>query len=168
MSGMQSAAGEISAVQQLIGPPAVGMSHHFAVLIDDVKYHLGDWARVSGLSVSWQQLRHRAGDSRNRTVCLPGATSYEPIMLSRAASVYSRVVQYWLAQTSKNPKPQSGEIQLVDFAGLAIVQWRLEEFFPLAWSVDAFDAAGAKPVIETLTLAHTGFLDDDISMLSPF
>jgi hypothetical protein len=65
----------------------------------------------------------------------------------------------------------------VDFAGAAMVQWRLSEFFPIAWSVESFDAAGAKPAIETLKLAHTGFLEDDLNssalsaaspMISPF
>jgi hypothetical protein len=58
-------------------------------------------------------------------------------------------------------------IQLVDYQGMPIVQWRLNEFFPIAWSVESFDASGAKPAIETLKLAHTGFLEDDINSLAP-
>lgn len=145
----------------------IGMSHHFAVLIDNVQYHFGDWSRAAGLSVSWQQIEHRTGDSGNDVEIFPGTTKYEPITLSRAAGPYSRVVQFWLAQTSKKPQPQSGTIQLVNFLGMAIVQWRLSAFFPIAWSVEQFDAAGAKPAVETLKLAHTGFLDDALSMLSP-
>ena len=86
-------------------------------------------------------------------------------------------MQYWLTQTSKNPQPQSGTIQLVDYTGIPLVQWRLSEFFPIAWSVESFEASGAKPAIETLKLAHSGFLEDDLnssalsptsSMISPF
>lgn len=146
----------------------IGMSHHYAVLIDNVMYHFGDWSRAAGLSVSWQQIEHRDGEPGNTVEFFPGTTKYEPITLSRAAGPYSRVVQRWLAQTSRNPQPQSGTIQLVNFAGLPIVSWRLAEFFPIAWSVEQFDAAGAKPAVETLKLAHTGFLEDDLSMLSPF
>jgi phage tail-like protein len=159
------------------GSLTVGMTHRYSVLIDNVAYHLGGWSRVTGLSVSWQQVEHRVGDRGNQVWLYPGATRYEPITLSRAAGPYSRVVQHWLTQTSKQPQPQSGTIQLVDFAGIPMVQWRLSEFFPIGWSVDSFDAAGAKPAIETLKLAHTGFLDDDLNsstlsptspMLSPF
>jgi len=155
----------------------VGMSHRYSVLIDNVAYHFGDWSRVTGLSVSWQQIEHRVGDKGNQIWLYPGTTKYEQITLSRAAGPYSRVVQYWLTQTSKNPQPQSGTIQLVDFVGMPLIQWRLSEFFPIAWSVESFEAAGAKPAIETLKLVHSGFLEDDMnssaisptsSMISPF
>lgn len=177
MSILQSLTGAAGQAQNLAGPLSVGMSHKYAVLIDNVAYHFGDWARVTGLSVTWQQVEHRVGDQGNKVWLYPGSTRYEPITLSRAAGPYSRVVQRWLTQTSKNPQPQSGTIQLVDFAGAAMVQWRLSEFFPIAWSVESFDAAGAKPAIETLKLAHTGFLEDDLNssalsaaspMISPF
>ena len=49
---------------------------------------------------------------------------------------------------------------LMDYGGVPVVQWRLNEFFPIAWSVVDFDADQAKPAIETLELAHTGFLYD--------
>jgi phage tail-like protein len=154
-----------------MGSPAVSMSHHYTVLIDNVAYDLGGWSRAGGLQVTWHQLEHREGDQGNYVHYLPGATTYEPITLSRAASAYSRMVQLWLVQTSRFPSPQSGTIQLVDCTGVALVQWRLTEFFPISWSIDTFDAAAAKPAIETLKLAHTGFLEDDLStafsMLSP-
>lgn len=169
MVDLHSIAGIAGDVQASVDSLTVGMSHHYAVLIDNVKYHFGDWSRASGLSVTWQQLEHREGDSGNRVHYLPGLTKYEPITLSRAAGPYSRMVQYWLMQTSRNPEPQSGTIQLVNFAGMAMVQWRLAEFFPIAWSIESFDAVGAKPAIETLKLSHTGFINDDIStILSPF
>lgn len=155
-----------------IGSPAVSMSHHYTVLIDNVAYDLGSWSRAGGLQVKWQQLEHREGNQGNYVQYLPGTTTYEPITLSRAASAYSRMVQLWLIQTSRMPSPQSGTIQLVDYTGVALVQWRLTEFFPMSWSIETFDAGAAKPAIETLKLAHTGFLEDDLSTafstMSPF
>jgi phage tail-like protein len=168
MSELQSLAGYAGQAMDSMESLTIGMSHHYAVLIDNVKYHFGDWSRAAGLSVSWQQLEHREGDGGNYVQYVPGATKYEPITLSRAAGPYSRVVQYWLSQTSKKPQLQSGTIQLVNFVGMPMVQWRLAEFFPIGWSIESFDASGAKPAVETLKLAHTGFLEDDFSMLSPF
>lgn len=167
MDGLSSLAGAVGHdLASLVSNP-VSMSHHYTVLIDNVLYHFGDWSRAAGLSVSWQQIEYRDGKPGNYVEFQPGLTNYEPITLSRAAGLYSRVVQRWLSQTSKNPKPQSGTIQLVNYIGMPIVEWRLAEFFPIGWSIESFDAAGAKPAIETLKLAHTGFLDDDLS-LSPF
>ena len=146
---------------------SVAMSHHYSVLIDNALYHFGDWSRVTGLSVNWQLVELRTGDEGNGGWQFPGHTSYEPITLSRAACDDSRAVQFWLTQTSRNPRPQSGTIQLLDYQGLPVVQWRLNEFFPIGWSIESFDAAGGRPAMETLKLAHNGFLGDELSMLSP-
>lgn len=168
MSDLQPVLNAGPQAQTIAGGLTIGMSHHYAVLIDNVKYHFGDWSKVTGLAVTWQQIEYRVGDQGNQVWQFPGTTKYDPITLSRAAGPYSRVVQLWLSQTSKKPEPQSGTIQLVDFAGVPMVQWRLAEFFPISWSIESFDAAGGRPAIETLKLVHSGFLDDDLSMLSPF
>lgn len=142
----------------------VAMSHRFVVLIDNGLYHFGSWAKVTGLSVSWAVIEHRVGDAPNQVWNLPGTTKYEPLVLSRAACRDSLLVQRWLARTSKNPQPQCGVVQLVDYLGLPVVQWRLAEFYPVGWSIEALDAAGAKPAVETLKIVHSGFLDDGIAL----
>ena len=148
------------------GGAQIGMNHRYTVIIDNFAYQLGDWSKVTGLSVTWQQLEYRVGEYGNNVWLYPGTTKYEPITLSRAAGVSSRIVKSWLAQTSKNMQPQSGTIQLVDYLGIPLVQWRLNEFFPIAWSVDSFDAGAARPAIETLKIVHTGFLEDDVNSLA--
>jgi phage tail-like protein len=174
MALIPSPLGALDQAGALASAAMVGMSHRYAVYIDNFAYHFGDWSKVTGLSVTWQQIEHRVGDQGNQFWLYPGTTKYEPITLSRAAGAYSRVVQSWLAQTSKNPQPQSGTIQLVNFVGIPLVQWRLSEFFPISWCVESFEAAGAKPAIETLKLVHTGFLEDDMNSsaipptISPF
>lgn len=139
----------------------VSMSHHFVVLIDNPTYDLGAWYRVSGLSVKWKSCEYRVGDQGNQSYILPGNTEYQPIKLSRAACADSQIVQAWLASTSLNPVPHSGAIMLMDFGGVPVVHWQLKEFFPIAWSIVDFDADAAKPAIETLELAHNGFLYDE-------
>lgn len=162
MSVMQGSGGLGSAAQ---AGPAVAMGQFFVVQIDNTTYNLGGWSRATGLSVTWQQLEHREGNLGNYVMYLPGTTKYEPITLSRAAGAQSAVVQRWLAQTSRNPQPLSGTIQLVPpDGGSPLVEWRLSEFFPIAWSIESFDPAASKPAIETLKIAHTGFLSDDLSM----
>jgi phage tail-like protein len=144
----------------------VRMTHQFVVVIDHPAYDLGTWSKVSGLSVSWAPCEYRAGDAGNQVWILPGNTKYEKIKLSRAACSDSQIVQAWLAQTSKNPAPLSGTIVLIDFLETPVVYWRLSQFFPIGWSIVEFDAAQGRPAIETLELAHTGFLDDDFSLPS--
>ncbi|HKN97131.1 MAG TPA: phage tail protein [Pseudonocardiaceae bacterium] len=139
----------------------VSMNHRFAVYIDRSDYDLGSWASASGLSVRWSVAEYKSGDQPNNSWILPGTTKYENIKLRRAACSDSATVQQWLRSTSRSPQPLSGSVQLIDWLGFPVVEWRLNEFFPVGWSIAEFDAAAAKPALETLELAHTGFLSDD-------
>lgn len=139
----------------------VSMNHRFAVAIDPSKYDLGSWASASGLSVRWNLAEYRSGDQGNSYWIYPGRTKYENIKLRRAACSDSATVQKWLQSTSRSAKPFCGSVQLIDWLGFPVVEWRLAEFFPVGWSITEFDASAAKPALETLELAHTGFLSDD-------
>jgi phage tail-like protein len=140
----------------------VGMTHRFQVSIDHANYDLGDWAKVSGLSVTWTRAEYRAGNS-NQVWLAPGNASYKNVELSRAACSDSQTVQNWLNATTLNNQALSGTITMLDFIGSTVVEWKLKQFFPIGWSIVEFDASGARAAVETLTLAHTGFLDDEIT-----
>lgn len=138
----------------------VAMTHRFVVRIDLSKYDLGTWSRVSGLTVSWNKHSYRPGSSNDEQV-FPGNISYTTIKLERAACSSSAVVQDWLRETSRCHVPLSGAIHMVDFAGLPVITWDLKQFFPISWSIGEFNSTGAKPAVEVLELAHTGFLHDE-------
>ncbi|HEX3707939.1 MAG TPA: phage tail protein [Mycobacteriales bacterium] len=139
-----------------------GMSHKFVVRIDNASYDLGTWTKASGLSVNWDVCQYRAGDHGNAVWIYPGMSKYETIKLTRQACIDSVVVQKWLTTTSKSPQPLTGAIALVNWMGLTIVTWELKQFFPVGWSIAEFDAGTGKAITETLQLAHTGFLDDEV------
>lgn len=149
-----------SAAEFLFGQ--VGMTHRFMVQVDSEEYNLGDWNKVSGLQVTWSKVELRFGNS-NRIWVGPGNASYANIKLSRAACSDSQTVQRWLKSISRANQPLTGVIQMVDFVGMPVVQWELNEFFPVGWQIVEFDASGAKAAIETLELAHTGFLGDEMT-----
>ena len=92
---------------------------------------------------------------------LPGNVTYQPIKLSRAACSDSANVQKWLRDTSRSYTPYSGAVHMLDYLGMQVVTWELKQFFPISWSISDFDSAAARPAIETLDLAHTGFLHDE-------
>jgi|SRR5215469_5211908 len=157
----------MSLMSMLQGIP-VGMGHHFSVVIDNPAFDLGTWSRASGLQVSWNICEYRVGDQGNQYWLIPGTTKYSNIKLSRAACVESNIVQMWLAQTSNNPTPLSGAISLVAMGGLVpLVTWKLNEFFPIGWSITDFDAEQGRAAIETLELVHGGFLFDESLPLPP-
>lgn len=139
----------------------VGMSHRFVVVIDKSKYDLGTWSRVAGLGVSWKACTYRPGES-NDELAFPGNISYPNIKLSRAACADSGIVKSWLEDTSRQHKLLSGAVLMVDYMNLPVVTWELKQFFPIGWSITDFDSSGTKPAVETLELAHTGFLDNEV------
>jgi phage tail-like protein len=140
----------------------VGMTHRFGVQIDNGVYDLGDWSKASGLTVSWNRLEFRVGNS-NQVWVAPGNTTYQNIKLSRAACSDSNTVQQWLVDTTRNNQLQSGSIQMLDFTGSSVVEWQLKAFFPVGWSIVDFDSSGARAAVETLELAHAGFLNEEIT-----
>jgi phage tail-like protein len=143
-----------------------GMGHRFSILIDNATYDFGTWHKATGLSVDWDKFEYRVGDS-NEVWIVPGNPKYETIQLTRAACYESNIVQAWLVTTSRYPVPQSGTIMLVDWLGAPIVGWRLSEFFPIGWSITEFSADRGHVALETLKLAHTGFLLDELSLTAP-
>jgi len=140
-----------------------GMSHHFVVIIDNPTYDLGFWQKASGLSVTWDVATYRAGDQGNEFWIYPGNTRYQNIKLTRPVSPTSNVTQAWLTATSANMQPLTGAIALCGSMGVPIITWQLYQFFPVSWQVGEFSAGEARVVTETLELAHTGFLHDQIS-----
>lgn len=52
---------------------------------------------------------------------------------------------------------------LHDWVGFKIVEWDIRELIPVGWAITDFDAGDAKVAVETLTIAHTGFLNDQLS-----
>ncbi|MCR6487824.1 phage tail protein [Amycolatopsis sp. OK19-0408] len=139
----------------------VGMSHHFVIQIDHGRYDFGQWTKASGLGVSWTPHRYRAGNT-TAEVIQPAVPAYTTISLSRAACADSAVVQKWLVTVVRSRQLLSGAVSLIDFTGLPVISWKLKEFFPIGWRIGEFDSGGSRPVLETLELAHGGFLDDEV------
>ena len=144
-------------LEQLTGQ--VGMSHRYVIDIDRSLYQLG--LLVQGVG-SRRQLAeaHLPGRGARRTRRSCRATSATRTSASsRAAGADSGRVQEWLVTVTRARQPLSGAIYLVDFLGMPVVTWRLNEFFPIGWRLSEFDSGGSRPAIETLELTHTGFLD---------
>jgi phage tail-like protein len=143
-----------------------GDSSKFAVTFDDAAYDLGYWSKVTGLGVTWDTVDYRVGDN-NQVWTMPGIAKYDKIALSRATCPSSQQVQKWLAETSRKPKVFSGSIELTSWLGDSLCVWTLKSFVPIAWKIADLDSKSATVVTETLTIAHTGFLDDDMSLSRP-
>lgn len=138
----------------------LGLSMRFKVDIEgnDLKY----WAKATGLEVAWDVCEYRAGDNRNDRWYFPGITKYPTIKLERAANKDdSKAVKEWLEETSFKHSPQTGSIQLQDAKLVEVHTWNLRHVIPVKWSINAFEAGSSKVAVETLELAHMGFLENE-------
>lgn len=136
------------------------MSHRFMVNLDRSDWDLGTWSKVSGLSVRWSKIAYRVGEDNEERV-LAGNVTLENLKLSRAACADSNTVKRWLVETARNGQPFPGAVHLLDFVGMPVVSWEFRNLFPVGWSIGEMDSTAGKPMIETLELAHSGFLDYD-------
>jgi phage tail-like protein len=139
-----------------------GLATRFNVTIDNNSYHLGPFTSAKGLEVQWDLIECRSGESGNDRVYYAGRTRYTNIRLERRVeSDGTRKVREWLNSNSFRSKPQSGKIEMFDAGGTAVTSWTLAHVIPVKWSVSPFDSGAQKVAIETLELAHMGFLDDE-------
>jgi phage tail-like protein len=146
-----------------IGADALlGLANRFHLKIIPSDKDLGTWNKADGLDVSWEVCEYRAGDAGNERWYFPGNTKYQTVKLTRAACTDSETVKTWLSDTSwKHKVGMEATLTLFDSNGAKIIDWNFRDIMPVKWSIQSFDAGASKVALETLELAHMGFLTDE-------
>jgi phage tail-like protein len=142
----------------------IGLANRFVVTMSGIKkYDLGSWQKADGLDVGWDVAEYRAGDNGNDRFYFPGNTKYNNVKLIRAISDETAKVREWLDSNSFKFTPYVGSIKILDAHGEDIpgADWELRDVMPVKWSVSSMDAGASSVSIETLELAHKGFLKDE-------
>jgi phage tail-like protein len=145
----------------------VALTNRFVVTMSGKsEYDLGSWSKADGLDVTWDVAEYRAGDGGNDRYYFPGNTKYTNVKLLRAVSEETAKVRKWLDANSFKSELFVGLIKLFDSHSKAIdgAEWELRDVMPVKWSVAGFDAGASQVSIETLELAHRGFLKDEIKL----
>ncbi|WP_018681093.1 phage tail protein [Actinokineospora enzanensis] len=141
----------------------VGLSNRFVVTVQNMeKYNLGSWTKAEGLDVTWDVAEYRCGDGGNDRLYFPGNTKYTNVRLSRAVSEETSAVRDWLNKNSWEHKLYVGTIALHSslLADGPVTEWELRDVLPVKWAITTMDAGASQVAVETLELAHRGFLDD--------
>ncbi|WP_158893768.1 phage tail protein [Amycolatopsis anabasis] len=140
----------------------VAMANRFKVtMTGKSEYDLGSWAKVEGLDVTWEVAEYRAGDAGNDRWYFPGNTKYTNVKLSRAVSDETQKVKQWLDKTSFETELFVATVALftIDYTS-PLSDWELRDVMPVKWSITGMDAGASQVALETLELAHRGFLND--------
>jgi phage tail-like protein len=142
----------------------IGMANRFRLKVPSHTDHdLGTFSKVEGLDVSWTVNTYQTGDQGNSIWIFPGGTKYNDVSLSRVVCEQTESIRKWLSDTSFKHEPHLMTIDLFDesYKEPPLMTWELRNALPKKWSVTGFDAGASKVAVETLVIAHTGFLDDD-------
>ncbi len=134
-----------------------GLALSFAVVIDGT-FNLGDWTKCEGLSVEYDIYEYKEGGLNGFVHRLPGRAKYTNVRLSRIVDVKNVGVLGWLASVQQAVTPSSAQICVFDTNGEVVATWVLTGVYPVKWSGPTLDVGSSQPAIETLEIAHTGFL----------
>ncbi len=136
---------------------ATAQSLRFHVKIDGGR-DLGDWSKCDGLSVEYDVFEYKEGGENGFIHRIPGRVKYQNVKLTRPINKDSKQVADWIAGLKQHVRRQTAAISALDTEGHAIVTWNLEGIYPVRWSGPSLDIGSNQVAMETLELAHNGFL----------
>ena len=89
---------------------------------------------------------------------LPTRIKYPNIKLSRAVGKDSAKLTAWLCSFANGVERQTATITAMTGGGKEVATWTLDGVIPVRWSGPSFNPDSPKVAIETVELAHHGFL----------
>jgi phage tail-like protein len=141
----------------IIDDPAVTVC--FAITIDDSSYDLGLFNTCDGLGCEVTVEQRQEGGTNGFTHQLPGPMKYTNIKFTRPINADSAKVASWISASGPGMQRCTASIQALTLDGQTVVcSWSLRDVFPVKWTGPQFSAEGPKVAIETLEIAHHGFL----------
>jgi len=147
--------------------PPYGLAMRFRVTVDGLD--LGSWSACKGLTVELKVIKVDSGGDYSTQRILPDHVEYSNITLQRAVHpTDSKTVKAWLEEKVTQWMNWSGSgdiypggtatITLYGAQGTKVMEWDLTGVYPVSWSGPELEANKKDVAIETLELAHQGFL----------
>lgn len=133
-----------------------GQGLRFMVIIDGTP--LGNWQKCEGLSISYKTETYQEGGQNGYVHKLVGPVEYENIKLSRPVDPTSGAVAVWVASVQLRTVRGTGAIVVLGPAGIPVTVYTLYGVYPTKYQGPSFDVGSKNVAMETLELAHNGFL----------
>lgn len=134
----------------------VAVAAVFVVRIDD--QDLGSFTSCDGLGCEVVIEQREEGGNYGHVWQLPTRLKYSNIKLSRPVTPDSAKLTRWFATLSGGIARRTATIEARTLMGDVITAWHLVDVIPVRWSGPQLSADSQKPAMETLELAHHGFL----------
>jgi phage tail-like protein len=123
---------------------------------------LGSFTTCDGLAGDLEVEKHWEGGMDVHPWVLPTRLSYPNIVLTRPLRSSSIAQWLWLRSQIVQPIATVGHIAALTPDRSVIARWSMDRVVPVRWQGPSFSAQESRPAMETLELAHHGFV------VSPF
>jgi len=144
-----------SAAEQ-IPDPATTVFFHLEV--DNLS--AGWWNSFEGLGMETAIEQREEGGNNIWVHQLPTRLKFSNIKLSRPLNEDSNKVAVWFTKfLTKLERTNTATIKAVDGKGKVIAEWNLRGVVPVRWTGPSFSVDAPKMAVETLELAHHGFME---------
>lgn len=139
-----------------------GISVFFNVTLDVVD--LGHWVKVSGIGMELDTQTRKDTGMNFLQYNLPAHLKYTNITLERPVCADTSNVLNWISSFHLLPVPSSGAITLMrsgvgaEAQAEVLMTWQLYGVSPVSWKGPSLDASNPGAAMESLVLAHMGFM----------
>jgi phage tail-like protein len=128
----------------------------FVVSIDDED--LGSFNSCDGLGCEIVMEQREEGGNNGYVWQLPTRIKYSNVKLSRPLTEQSAKIAEWFGSMASGIERKTATSEARTAEGKVIARWALVDVVPVKWSGPQLSLDSAKVAIETLELAHHGFL----------
>ncbi|MEV5508645.1 phage tail protein [Streptomyces orinoci] len=120
---------------------------------------LGSFTSCEGLGCEVEYEERQEGGLNGHIWKLPTRIRYSNITLTRPLTRDTTRVWQWVSQQARRPVRVSGEIVALKPDREPLARWVLDGVTPARWQGPSFSAEESRAAMETLELAHHGFLE---------
>jgi phage tail-like protein len=140
----------------------IAVGYLFKVSIDGVE--LGSFTKVDGIGARYDVMTVKEGGENGFVHQLPGRINYDNIKISRPVDKSSGNLARWFGTfqrelgQSKHYKSITASIEALGSDNKPVATWNLIGVLPVRYSGPSFQAGGGSVLIETVEIAHNGFM----------
>ena len=131
----------------------------YVVKLDDKNLgNLGAFSSCDGLGCEFVMEQREEGGNNGMVWQLPTRIKYSNVKLSRPVGKDSAKLTTWLCSFASGVKRQTAIITAMTGDRDVVATWALDGVIPVRWSGPSLNPDSPKVAMETVELAHHGFL----------
>lgn len=142
-----------------------GVSVRYVLVLDDKS--LGPFSTCEGLGCEVVLETREEGGNNDFVWQLPTRLKYPNITLTRPLGPDTTKIASWFACLASGYRRSTGIIQAMRANGTPIAAWQLFDVVPVRWKGPSFNPDQPKVLVESLEIAHHGFVAEPGPRSSP-